>query len=114
MEPKDVVCWLEARQRNCLRIAKEKHGKDRDGWIEGARYFQAAISLLALPTHSAKAVIEAGKAMKRGVHDINVRGHYCTICFQEHPTDYTQITHRGDCPVLAWNAAIDAFEKRGE
>jgi len=36
--------WLEERRQNCLRIAKTKHGEDRQGWLEDARYFGQAVA----------------------------------------------------------------------
>jgi hypothetical protein len=38
--------WLKQRHLNCLRIASNKDGKDRDEWVEDAAYFYAALRLV--------------------------------------------------------------------
>lgn len=42
-----TVRWLTERHANCLRIAKQKAGADRDGWLDDARHFAAAIAFLS-------------------------------------------------------------------
>lgn len=39
----DTIAWLQERRDNALRISRLKQGADRDGWIEDACYFNAAI-----------------------------------------------------------------------
>ncbi len=42
----DVRTWLEDRLANCLRLAARRSGTDRDGWLQDAAYFAAAIGLI--------------------------------------------------------------------
>jgi hypothetical protein len=42
----DVLEWLTERLQNCKRIAETKAGDERDGWLEDAAYFSAAIGLI--------------------------------------------------------------------
>jgi hypothetical protein len=42
----DTLDWLAARKENCLPLAMQKTGKDRDGWIEDGAFFGCAISLI--------------------------------------------------------------------
>lgn len=45
-----ILDWLKERQANCIRIAKTKQRQDRQGWLEDAAYFQAAIeAVVAAP-----------------------------------------------------------------
>ena len=42
----DVKAWLQERLDNAVRISKTKAGKDREGWLEDAAFFSAAIGLV--------------------------------------------------------------------
>lgn len=42
----ETIEWIRERRANCLGIAREKTGADRDGWIEDARYFEATETYL--------------------------------------------------------------------
>lgn len=52
----EVVGWLDERRINCLRIAGQKIGEDRAGWLEDARQFHAAIEALAALTRERDAL----------------------------------------------------------
>ena len=65
LTPDRVRDWLMARLNNCHRIAATKTGKDRDGWLEDAAYFAAAIGMIDFTLcggfyNMRKAVIEIG------------------------------------------------------
>lgn len=49
-----VEDWVRERLDNCQRLAAQKTGKDRDGWMEDASYFQKILARLA--SQSAKEV----------------------------------------------------------
>jgi hypothetical protein len=40
---KDLVNWMKMRKENCLILAAQRRGEDRDGWLEDAAYFEAAV-----------------------------------------------------------------------
>jgi len=42
-----VVEWLTERLANCERIAKTKAGSDREGWLDDAAGFAAALKIVA-------------------------------------------------------------------
>lgn len=42
----DLEHWLQERYDNCIRIAGQKTGDDRKGWMEDADYFHAALAHL--------------------------------------------------------------------
>lgn len=46
MTAESIKKWLTERHENCLRIAGTKTGADREGWLEDASYFAAAIGLI--------------------------------------------------------------------
>lgn len=37
----DLLTWVQERHENCLRIAAQKIGQERYGWLEDAAYFAA-------------------------------------------------------------------------
>lgn len=46
LTPHQVRAWLVERLENCARISAMKAGRDRDGWLEDAAYFSAAIGMI--------------------------------------------------------------------
>ena len=44
----EVLDWLNERMAYALRLAELKTGADREGWLEDAIYFQAALDLLSV------------------------------------------------------------------
>lgn len=55
----DVRAWLIARLQNCRRLADQRVGADRDGWLEDAAYFSAAIGLINWTEAGRTALTEA-------------------------------------------------------
>lgn len=47
MKISELLEWLRDRQANCIRIARLKTAKEREGWLEDAAYFQGAINAIA-------------------------------------------------------------------
>lgn len=45
--PQTLLEWMRERHANCLRLASQKSGEDKLGWLEDAEYFRQAIERLA-------------------------------------------------------------------
>lgn len=43
----ELVDWLNERAANCRRIAADKRGADRTGWLEDEAYFRRAAAVVA-------------------------------------------------------------------
>lgn len=41
-----VLEWAEERYENTLRLAAEKTGSDRDGWLEDAAYWHRIVEMI--------------------------------------------------------------------
>lgn len=46
LTPIQVRAWLTERLDNCHHHASHKVGADRDGWLEDAAYFAAALGMI--------------------------------------------------------------------
>lgn len=46
IDHEELIKWLAERRDNCLRIAEEKTGEDRLGWLIDAAYFDQALKEL--------------------------------------------------------------------
>jgi hypothetical protein len=46
LTPPDVRQWLSERLANCYRLAATKTGDDREGWLEDAAHFAAAMGMV--------------------------------------------------------------------
>jgi hypothetical protein len=44
--PVELVEWLRERYDNCIRIAAQKTGDDKEGWLDDAAYFRWAIETI--------------------------------------------------------------------
>lgn len=78
VEDKRLREWVEERLLNCCRIAEQmKAGKNRDGWVEDAKYFRAILATLVQPAAIPGAVspcdkklqLEAAKQVLEAVQD---------------------------------------------
>ena len=41
-----LINWLREREANCVRIAAEKQGDDKAGWLEDGEYMRAAVDAI--------------------------------------------------------------------
>ena len=46
-EPLSLEEWLQERYDNCVRIAAQKDGEEKRGWLVDAQYFDRALRALA-------------------------------------------------------------------
>jgi len=53
-----LIDWLKERKANCERIAAEKTGADRAGWLEDGKYFNLAIAALVHRNDSHDTLVE--------------------------------------------------------
>ncbi len=44
--PLSLEDWLRERHENCLRLAEQKVGAEREGWLEDAAYFSRAMTTI--------------------------------------------------------------------
>lgn len=83
----ELIEWLRERYDNCIRIAAQKTGEERDGWLEDAAYFNAAICALASKSsaeRTCKACDNTGrefieKKTEAGDYDTTFRSP-CSVC----------------------------------
>lgn len=82
MDELSVEAWVHERLDNCQRLAAQKTGRDRDGWLEDARYFSRILERMS--AHGALAAL-----LDR---DITYVGPVAHLPFMTHAQAVTHIT----------------------
>jgi hypothetical protein len=101
--------WLEERLENCLRISSMKHGADKDGWLEDARYFRAAHAAIS-DINLLRAKNAELRADNEALREDAERYRWLRDDHRGRTLSMSAIEWSGD--VLAADAAIDAERKQ--
>jgi hypothetical protein len=64
--------WVEERLKNCLRIAAQKNGAVKAGWLEDAHYFKQILAVLASSPSPSEAERIAERMGKRLLRDLEL------------------------------------------
>ena len=61
--------WVRERLANCKRIAAEKQGIERDGWLEDVRYFSEILDLVLKFGTRSDLIVRASRKQRGTGHD---------------------------------------------